>query len=80
MITALGVGNSAFAQAEAPADEHTALVAPLFTLARVVMSLGVEDREPIGVSEIFSVEPERVYCFLEAVTSLRIRLSRSSGI
>jgi hypothetical protein len=38
-----------------------------FTIARLVVGTGVENREPVGVAESFPASTERVYCFLEAV-------------
>lgn len=40
--------------------------APLFTVARLVVGTGVENKEPVGIAETFSASTERVYCFLEA--------------
>ncbi len=37
-----------------------------FTIARLVIGTGVEDKEPIGVAETFPATTEKVYCFLEA--------------
>ncbi len=37
-----------------------------FTVARLVVGTGVENREPVGVAETFPASTERVYCFLEA--------------
>jgi hypothetical protein len=37
-----------------------------FTIARAVIGTGVEDREPVGVAEIFPASTEKVYCFIEA--------------
>jgi hypothetical protein len=37
-----------------------------FTIARLVVGTGIENREPAGVAEIFSASTEKVYCFLEA--------------
>jgi hypothetical protein len=37
-----------------------------FTIARLVVGTGVENREPVGVAETFPVSTEKVYCFLEA--------------
>jgi hypothetical protein len=37
-----------------------------FTIARLVVGTGVEDREPVGVAETFPASTEKVYCFLEA--------------
>ena len=38
-----------------------------FTIARLVVGTGVENREPVGISEKFPNSIERVYCFLEAI-------------
>ena len=37
-----------------------------FTIARLVIGTGVENREPVGVAETFPATTEKVYCFLEA--------------
>jgi hypothetical protein len=37
-----------------------------FTIARLVVGTGVEDKEPVGVAEAFPEATEKVYCFLEA--------------
>ena len=37
-----------------------------FTIARLVVGTGVENREPVGVAEAFPSTTEKVYCFLEA--------------
>jgi hypothetical protein len=37
-----------------------------FTIARLVVGTGVENREPVGAAEIFPATTEKVYCFLEA--------------
>lgn len=37
-----------------------------FTIARLVVGTGIENREPAGVAEIFLASTEKVYCFLEA--------------
>ena len=37
-----------------------------FTIARLVVGTGVENREPVGVAEAFPATTEKVYCFLEA--------------
>lgn len=39
---------------------------PEFTIARLVVGTGVEDREPVGVAETFPATTEKVYCFVEA--------------
>ncbi len=37
-----------------------------FTIARLVVGTGVDQREPVGVGETFPASTEKVYCFLEA--------------
>jgi len=37
-----------------------------FTIARLVVGTGVDNSEPVGVSETFPASTEKVYCFLEA--------------
>jgi hypothetical protein len=37
-----------------------------FTIARLVVGTGVENREPVGEAETFPATTEKVYCFLEA--------------
>lgn len=37
-----------------------------YTIARLVVGTGVENREPVGVAEMFPAATEKVYCFLEA--------------
>ena len=37
-----------------------------FTIARLVVGTGVENREPVGVAETFPASTEKVSCFLEA--------------
>ncbi len=42
-----------------------------FTIARLVIGTGVENREPVGVAETFPATTEKVYCFLEATEILK---------
>jgi hypothetical protein len=42
-----------------------------FTIARLVIGTGVEDREPVGVADTFPATTEKVYCFLEATEILK---------
>ena len=37
-----------------------------FTITRLVVGTGVDNREPVGVAEVFPGSTEKVYCFLEA--------------
>jgi len=46
--------------------EGTSKEAKGFTIARAVIGTGVEDREPVGVAEIFPASTEKVFCFIEA--------------
>lgn len=40
--------------------------APAFSISKMVIAGDVQDREPIGVAEVFPASTERVYCFIEA--------------
>jgi hypothetical protein len=42
-----------------------------FTIVRLVIGTGVENREPVGVAETFPATTEKVYCFLEATEILK---------
>ena len=42
-----------------------------FTIARLVIGTGVENREPVGVAETFPATTEKVFCFLEATEILK---------
>ncbi len=55
----------AFAQ-EKSKEETAAKEGPGFSIARLVVGTGVENREPVGVAEAFPASTEKVYCFLEA--------------
>jgi hypothetical protein len=55
----------AYGQEKAKPEEATK-GSPGFTVARLVIGTGVEDREPVGAAEIFPETTEKVYCFLEA--------------
>jgi len=37
-----------------------------FTIARLVLCSGLENREPVGAAESFTASAEKVYCFIEA--------------
>jgi len=65
MIVGWAIVFPAFGQEKA--KEEGALKEPTgFTIARLVVGTGVENREPVGVAETFPVSTEKVYCFLEA--------------
>ncbi|NWF92282.1 MAG: DUF2914 domain-containing protein [Syntrophaceae bacterium] len=59
IIGALGVVLPVYAQEKETAG---------FKIARFVVGTGVEDREPVGVAEVFPASTEKVYCFLEATS------------
>jgi hypothetical protein len=63
--TAWVMAPSVFAQEKAK-GEGTAKEGPGFTVARLVVGTGVENREPMGVAETFPASTEKIYCFLEA--------------
>jgi hypothetical protein len=39
---------------------------PEFTVARIVVGTGVENKEPVGATETFPAGTTKVFCFLEA--------------
>ncbi|MBN1382051.1 MAG: DUF2914 domain-containing protein [Deltaproteobacteria bacterium] len=39
---------------------------PGFTIERLLMATGIENREPVGVAATFPADTPKVYCFLEA--------------
>jgi hypothetical protein len=59
-ISAWNISYPAFGEEQAKEQ------APAFTVARIVIATGIENREPVGVSETFPVSAGRVFCFLEA--------------
>jgi hypothetical protein len=60
-----GMISPTFADEKAK-EEAGAQEAPGLKIARLVLGTGVENREPVGVSETFPASIEKVYCFLEA--------------
>ncbi len=40
--------------------------APAFSIARLIISENIMDREPAGATKVFSSDLEKVYCFLDA--------------
>jgi hypothetical protein len=62
---AWGMATPVFAQEKAK-EEGAAKEGPGFTVARLVVGTGVENREPTGVAETFPASTEKIYCFLEA--------------
>ena len=65
VLTTWGMISPALAQEKAK-EEAAAKEGPGFTIARLVVGTGVENREPVGVAETFPASTEKVYCFLEA--------------
>jgi len=57
----LGVSTGVYGQEQT--EPQKALT---FSVSRIVIAEGVENREPVGVSETFPATTERVYCFIEA--------------
>ncbi len=57
MLTTIFVVPSSFAAEE---------IAPSFTVSRFLVSEAIADREPVGVTNTFSADTEKAYCFLEA--------------
>lgn len=41
------------------------------TVARLLVGTGMENKEPVGVSEKFAASTEKIYCFLEATGILQ---------
>ena len=39
---------------------------PGFTITRMLMCEGIADREPVHITDAFSADMEKVYCFFEA--------------
>jgi hypothetical protein len=65
VVTAWGMALPVFAQEKAK-GEPAAKEGPGFTVARLVVGTGVENREPTGVAETFPASTEKVYCYVEA--------------
>jgi hypothetical protein len=65
VVTAWGMALPVLAQEKAK-EEAAAKEGAAFTVARLVVGTGMENREPTGVAETFPASTEKVYCFLEA--------------
>jgi hypothetical protein len=59
IITAYGISQTLFGQE--PTKQNTP-----FKVVKMVIAAGVENREPVGISDTFPLSTEKVYCFLEA--------------
>lgn len=60
VLIAWGTLSSAYGQEKSKPEQAGMVV------ARLVVGTGVDNREPMGVSETFPATTEKVYCFLEA--------------
>jgi hypothetical protein len=65
-VAAWGMALPVFAQ-EKVKEGAAAKEEPGFTVARLVVGTGVENREPTGVAETFPASTEKIYCFIEAM-------------
>ena len=65
-VTAWGMTLPVFAQEKAK-EGGAAKEGPGFTVARLVVGTGVENREPTGVADSFPASTEKIYCYVEAM-------------
>ena len=65
IIVVWGIVLPAYGQEKAK-QEGPPKETPGFTIARLVVGTGVENREPVAAGETFPASTEKVYCFLEA--------------
>lgn len=65
LIFVLSLPFSAVGQQQAELQEI-----PKFSISRIVIAEDIQDREPLGVAEIFPASTEKVYCFIEATNIL----------
>jgi len=70
VLAAWSMNPPVFAQEKAK-EGTAAKEGPGFTVARLVVGTGVENREPAGVSETFPASTEKIYCFLEATNIVK---------
>ncbi len=61
LIFAVSMTSLVFGQEQAEPQEATK-----FSISKIVIAGDVQDREPVGVAEIFPASTEKVYCFIEA--------------
>jgi hypothetical protein len=59
--TTLSANGQEKAKSENPSKEGAG-----FTISRLVVGTGIENREPTGVAESFPASTEKVFCFLDA--------------
>jgi hypothetical protein len=57
---------AALAQGDPRAAAQPAAAGAPFTIARLVLCTGLENREPVGAAEAFPASAGKVYCFIEA--------------
>ena len=48
------------------AEEQPGMSDPAFSITRMVIAGSIEEREPVGIVNVYSASTEKVYCFLEA--------------
>jgi len=65
-VTVWGTALPVLAQEKAK-EEAAAKEGPGFTIARLVVGTGVENREPTGVADTFPASTEKIYCYVEAM-------------
>ena len=65
VVALIGMVLQASGQEKAKSETAPKETIP-FTIVRLVVGTGIEDREPVGVAESFPASTERVSCFLEA--------------
>ena len=70
VLAAWSMNPPVFAQEKAK-EGAAAKEGPAFTVARLVVGTGVENREPAGVAETFPASTEKIYCFLEATNIVK---------
>jgi hypothetical protein len=66
----IGMALHTYGQEKAKSETTLKETIP-FTIARLVVGTGVENREPMGVADTFPANTEKIYCFLEANNILK---------
>lgn len=70
-IGLIGMTLPGFGQEKVKQEGPPIVGATGFNIARLVVGTGIENKEPVGISEKFPSSTERVYCFLEATDITR---------
>ena len=66
-LASLALGASmALAQGGLPVTRQPATSTAPFSIARLVLCTGLENREPVGAAETFPASTGKVFCFIEA--------------